>query len=60
MVTRIVNDMQILLYNSKIIRCAPMSVGGRYVVNNGQNLVNVIKERPLAQKGLAATTSRSN
>ena len=60
MVTRNVNDMQFFPYNSKVITCAPMSAGGRYVVNNGQNLVNVIKERPLAQEALAATTSRSN
>ena len=60
MVTRNVNDMQIIPNNSKVITCVPISVGGRYVVNNGQNWVNVIKERPLAQKVLAATTSRSN
>ena len=25
----------------------PMSTVGRYVVNNGQSLVNIVKERPL-------------
>ena len=26
-----------------------MSIGGRWVVNNGQNLVDVVKERPPAE-----------
>ena len=50
MATRNVNDLQIFPYNSKVITCTPMSAGGRYVVNNGQNLVNVIKERPPNRK----------
>ena len=41
-----VNDMQIFPHNCKGIP-SPMSTEGRKVVNNVQNLVNVVKERPL-------------
>ena len=41
-----VNDMQIFPYNRKGIPSA-MSTEGRKVVINVQNLVNVVKERPL-------------
>ena len=37
--------MQIFPYISKGIH-SPMSTGGRYVVNDGQNFVNVVKEWP--------------
>ena len=43
--TENVRDMQIFPYNSKGIP-PPLSTRGRSEVNNGQNLVNVVKERP--------------
>ena len=39
--------MQIFTYISNAIPSS-MSTGGRLVVNIGQNLVNVVKERPLS------------
>ena len=44
-----VKDMQIFPYNSKGIP-SKLSTRCRQVVNNGQNLVNVVCERPLSSK----------
>ena len=48
--------MQLFFYYSKVIP-SQMSTRGNYVVKKGQNLINVVFERPLLSDGMQSSVS---